>query len=91
MNNDLISRSVLLEEFEWLKENTGAYNHAAIDEIILRIKNVPAVDAVEVVRCMDCKRHYDSRFGYVVCALFNRAVRVDGYCSYGCKIDAEVE
>ena len=45
---DLISRSALLEEFEWLKENTGTYNHAALDEHIQRIKNAPTVDAEPV-------------------------------------------
>lgn len=49
MNNDLISRSALLEEFEWLKANTGTYNHAELDEHIQRINNTSAVDT-EVVR-----------------------------------------
>lgn len=53
------------------------------------IEEAPTVDAVEVVRCKDCKRHYDSKFGYVVCVWFNKTVRADGYCSYGCKMDAE--
>ena len=44
MNNDLISRKALIAEFEWLKQNTGAYNHAALDEHIVRIKRAPAVE-----------------------------------------------
>lgn len=56
------------------------------------IDEAPTIDAVEVVRCKDCKRHYDSKFGYVVCLWFNKTVRADGYCSYGeRKMDAEVE
>ena len=46
MTNDLISRTALLEEYEWLKQNTGAYNHAELDEHIERIKNAPAVQPV---------------------------------------------
>lgn len=56
--SDLISRSALLEEFEWLKDNTGAYNHAALDDHIQRIKNAPAVDA-EPVRHGWWKPYYE--------------------------------
>ena len=42
--DDLISRAALIAEFEWLKQNTGAYNHPAIDENIERIRRAPAVD-----------------------------------------------
>lgn len=56
------------------------------------IDEAPTIDAVEVVRCKDCKWHYDSKFGYVVCLWFNKTIRADGYCSYGeRKMDAEVE
>jgi hypothetical protein len=56
------------------------------------LANTPTIDAVEVVRCKDCIKHYDSKFGYVVCLWFNKTVRADGYCSYGeRKMDAEVE
>ena len=48
-------------------------------------------DMVEVVRCGDCKRHYDSKFGYVVCVWFNKTVREDGYCNFGCKMDVTVD
>lgn len=48
MNNDLISRSALQAEFEWLKRNTGAYNHPALDEHIERINKAPAIDTEPV-------------------------------------------
>lgn len=95
MNNDLISRSALLEEFEWLKKNTGAYNHPAIDDHIQRIKNAPAVDAEPVVRCKDCRKgkYIDSRT--ILCAsqkLCPTRVEPDFFCADGeRKMDAEVE
>lgn len=59
MNNDLISRSALLEQYEWIKENTGTYNHAELDEHIRRIKNAPAVGAEPVQHGMWLKLAYD--------------------------------
>lgn len=68
MNNDLISRSALLEKIEstaWyhisesgnLAEGANSKLHTPLfkaDDIFSTVKNAPAVDAVEVVRCKDC-------------------------------------
>lgn len=42
-NNDLISRSALLEELEWLKANANESSKAEVEEYIQRVKNAPAV------------------------------------------------
>lgn len=42
-NNDLISRSALLEELEWLKANVNESSKAEVEEYIQRVKNAPAV------------------------------------------------
>ena len=82
MENDLISRSALLEAFDNLQP--PGFEKSISGMVALRmIKGAPAVNAVEVVRCKDCKRRYDSKFGYVVCVWFNKTVRADGYCAYG--------
>jgi hypothetical protein len=54
------------------------------------------VDAVEVVRCKDCKRgkHPDSTrmvWKYVNCALYDPMplMRSDDFCSYGKRRDDE--
>lgn len=44
--SDLISRSALLEEFEWLKITVGSGSVGDIKDAIERIKNAPAVDAM---------------------------------------------
>lgn len=49
------------------------------------------VPVVEVVQCKDCKHHYDSIHGYVICKLLCSTSRADGYCHNGTKADAEVE
>ena len=77
MNNDLISRSALLADLqEYLnQEVTDGMQFTdmgeGIDLAMERAKEAPAVDAVEVVRCRDCIKHYDSKFGYVVCLWFS--------------------
>ena len=48
MNNDTISRSALLEEFEWLRMTVGSGSVSDIDDAIERIKKAPAVDAEPV-------------------------------------------
>ena len=94
MNNDLISRSALLEE---LSKGTiitdDMYSEgimAGVDYAIKKIEAAPAVDAVEVVRCKDCKcgKYPDSTKlvgKYVNCALYDPMplMRSDDFCSYG--------
>ena len=56
------------------------------EEVEQAIIDAPTVDAVEVVRCKDCKH-------YVLQALacrhesFNGIIQMDGFCSYGERKD----
>lgn len=67
-----------------------AFGHDAI-EILAEIEYAPTVDAVEVVRCKDCKWFADNNGGeWFGCSMFNaiRAVPEDApsgddFCSYG--------
>lgn len=43
---ELISRKVLLEEFEWLLSVVNESSKDEVRDVIQRIKNVPTVDAV---------------------------------------------
>ncbi len=54
-----------------------------IEIAIQAIKDTPAADVVEVVRCKDCK-HFLSSGMYGECSQAHiRIVRPDGFCSYG--------
>ena len=44
--DELIRRRVLIDEFEWVKSVVNESSKDEIEEVIQRIKNVPAVDAV---------------------------------------------
>ena len=93
MENDLISRSALLD---------FAHNHIGGTVDCNDIARFPAVDAVEVVRCRDCKHRgivtecpmcytedsYDDDYGYDYWDV-DRTVD-DSFCHCG-EMDAEVK
>ena len=86
MNNDLISRSALLEL---------AHNHVGRTVDCNDIARFPAVDT-EVVRCKDCKHTIRSKVSpeKIICCLTKMCGTVDPdyFCADGEReIDAEVE
>lgn len=50
------------------------------------IEAMPTIDAVQVVRCKDCK-HFDG--SYPMCCRFEETFEPDGYCSFGEKREVE--
>ena len=84
--SDLISRSAfdeVLDELEGLKA------HAAFTEGIMvarrELEQFPAVDAVEVVRCKDCR--YKSLMRCCPYQIHGFKVTPDWYCPMGVKED----
>lgn len=60
------------------------------EEVELAIMDAPTVDAVEVVRCKDCKKMSPSVTaikGSVWCREFRAYMPCDGFCSYGERRD----
>lgn len=61
-------------------------DHLFVDAIVYEIGNAPIVDAVEVVRCKDCK-HFDPekalRPGGIWCGYWGTDPDPDDFCSYG--------
>lgn len=51
------------------------------------IDSVPGVDAVEVVRCKDCKHYAPIEGGKPLCEWYTIAVAYDDFCSYGERKD----
>lgn len=59
-----------------------AYHLTNYATLILR--EAPTVDAVEVVRCRECKYHRDTSITeYEHCCLIDKTVRYNDFCSYG--------
>lgn len=101
MNSDLISRSALLEKAIEEKRFVFRAEDLLREEVIFQtvykdlasfILSAPAVDAVEVVRCRDCK-HFDHSRMECQCdavvtdneggASFTLNFYLDDFCSYG--------
>ena len=60
-----------------------------IDAIIDEIDNAPDVDAVEVVRCKNCKEKFEYSPNQFYCFLSGMPIDEDDFCSLGSKMDGE--
>ena len=69
--------SALIEE----QRTVAFYVHCKVVE---EIEKMPTIDAVDVVRCKDCRYWHD--YG---CGLNSYLVPEDGYCNEGVKRDAD--
>lgn len=58
----------------------------SVEDLMNRINNAPTVDAVEVVRCKDCKFFHDKGYCVLVTGL-NRIKPEDDFCSHGERKD----
>lgn len=82
MMSDLISRPWIMEQLDGLGDTRLIKRN-----FIALVTNAPTVDAVEVVRCRDCK-HWLKDFAGCSdnvgrCELANYAIGANGYCLYG--------
>ena len=70
---------------------TGAENMEAVrkclQEILDDVKNSPEVDAVQVIRCRDCKFHYNR----TQCKKRIGAWFDDDYCNGAVRVERKVE
>ena len=76
----LIDANALIEE----ANAEGAYGYVDVKQIA----DAPTVDAVEVVRCRDCKHAWIHPCGYVYCHrdgrnAYEMTFNLDSFCSYG--------
>jgi hypothetical protein len=92
MSDDLISRNALLK---WLCEGCngakkiGCGSPCCDYDLIMQ---APAVDAVEVVRCKECKAFGESPWGHFQkgwCKIHGRHRDPEYYCASGVRKDAE--
>lgn len=72
---------------KWMRQN-----NAFIDAAIL--KAIPTIDAVPVVRCRECRYHPTAKVnekGFLICPASGMEITETDYCSYGERMDKEVE
>lgn len=86
---DLIDRAALLEKIDKNFFATCPEGDEQLGYLNSRnlIRTAPAVDAVEVVRCKDCK-HLRKDGAYICCGRFHGmiVIRINDFCSYGERI-----
>ena len=84
MNNDLISRSALLDDIQADVDNGGVGRMVA-GALKRYVKRVPAVDAVIPVRCKECKHFKRNLENDTYCSSVNGLTNPeeDDFCSYG--------
>ena len=61
---------------------------------ISKLREAPAADVVEVVRCKDCKYAFHHPLGYIYCHrdgrnAYEMVFKKDSFCSYGERKDGE--
>ena len=90
MTNDLISRSDLWTDIMMLPHNGDIISSEEVEEAIVE---APAVDAVPVVRCKDCKHFYDTHINPAHSCkrggtqVWDVSFTPDDFCSYGERRD----
>ena len=97
MASDLISRKALEDDLGkvWgIPADWDGGMDEKCETAFTVIGNQPTVDAVEVVRCKDCKHYEETYPGYGYCYHWDyedgsspNAVESDDFCSSGAKMD----
>jgi hypothetical protein len=71
-----------------------SYSTLMMYEIADEVNNAPTIDAVPVVRCRECiyrQKAKVNRKGFLICPASGMEITDDDYCSYGAKMESEVE
>jgi len=87
MTNDLISREAVIA---YIKSKIRARDGQTV--ICNDIEAIPAIDAVEVVRCGECGISCESRIGdnWIYCQNNELHHKKQHFCSYGKRRESEV-
>lgn len=86
----LIDADALIEDLELLAKHQDSFRQSAILGIMHTVKAQKTIDAVEVVRCKDCKWLYDEMDDYC-CRSHRGLARIceNSFCSYGERKDGD--
>ena len=84
----LIDANALIKIYEgWipqlmLPEDTG--DKRGVETCIKVLQEAPTIDAVEVIRCKNCKFHKDTSVPeYKHCCMIDKTVWYNAFCYYG--------
>lgn len=73
------------------KERANEHFIFGIESVLEYVENLPAADVAPVVRCKDCKHHYDCGIHFCDRLGMDCPNDSDFFCSYGERKDGGVE
>ena len=80
----LIDADALNYQFEKRKDKVDSYEFIeALCEAQIEVDDAPTVDAVEVIRCGECRWYYEDDYGYPRCKNDGVSRKNDWYCADG--------
>lgn len=94
MKDDLISRQSLMAHFATSQALVNDRDVLYCNGVLDVISREPSVDAVTVVRCMECKERCETLMindGWVYCKKWGTPTKCDGFCHKGEKMDGGAE
>lgn len=92
MKDDLISRAASIEAVERREPMLIGDKRVNVESFKTFLRNRPAVDAVPVVRCRDCKDYQpEPMCDVMMCygGMCGRYTNPDDFCSYGRRKEVE--
>ena len=86
----LIYVNTLVKDLELLAKHEDSFRQSVILGVVQTVKAHPTVDAVEVVRCRDCK-HMILQSNIRYCTVWHgpNGMGDDGFCNYGERKDGD--
>ena len=82
--NALVIEELLVMDRDYINEFASG-----VRKVMNAIRRLPVVDAVEVVRCKNCKAKYEYSSNNFYCYLNGMPINEDDFCSLGEKMDGE--
>ena len=89
-NIGFINADSLIEDLELLANHEESFRQSVILGVVHTVKAQKTIDAVEVVRCKDCRHLYDGIDDY--CCMNHKGLAKiceNSFCSYGERKDSD--
>ena len=83
--SDLIDRQAAMNAFAERVKRSNNSDFAPVprwNDAVEIVENLPSVDAVEIVRCEDCKHWYSDADSGMACEFTNMSQPEDGFCNW---------
>ena len=89
---EFISREAALFALRKAERGGSMTALTRLERAYAEIREMPAADVAEVVRCKDCQYYQDAKTnkkGFLICPAFGMEITETDYCSYGVRMEVE--